>query len=87
LHHKCHPDGLSEKEAINICYETWGDVKPLFHFSESRSEDKIRAHADYPSFLPETYGLNFDLDFEFKMKEKAIRLCEENFLRKELICT
>lgn len=86
LHHKCHPDGLLEKEAVKICHETWGDTKPLFHFSESKSEKQIRAHADYPTFLPETYGFDFDLDFEFKMKEKAIKLCEDNFLRKELIC-
>lgn len=86
LHHKCHPDGLSEKEAILICHETWGDTKPLFHFSESKSEKQIRAHADYPTFLPETYGLSFDLDFEFKMKEKAIQFCEDNFIMKEPIC-
>lgn len=72
LHHKCHPDGLSEEQAIRICYETWNGVKPLFHYSESKDEKSVRSHADYPSMRPETYGLDFDLDFEFKMKDKAI---------------
>lgn len=76
LHHKCHPDGLSEMEAIKLCHETWGEFKPLFHLSESRDEKQIRAHSDYPTKEPETYGLDFDLDFEFKMKDKAINFFE-----------
>ena len=76
LHHKCHPDGLSEGEAIALCHSTWGGVNPLFHYSESREGANPRAHADYPSEKPETYGLNFDLDFEFKEKDRAIALYE-----------
>lgn len=76
LHHRCHPDGLSEGEAVRLCHETWGGVKPLFHYSESKDEKNPRAHADLPSKKPETYGLEFDLDFEFKMKDKAIALYE-----------
>lgn len=80
LHHKCHPDGLDERQAVGMCYETWGGFKPLFHFSESKDEKNIRAHSDYPSFLPNNYGLEFDLDFEFKMKEKAIEFLENNLI-------
>jgi UV DNA damage endonuclease len=80
LHHRCHPDGLTEQEAIIMCHKTWGDFKPLFHFSESKDQKNIRAHSDYPSFVPETYGLDFDLDFEFKMKEKAIEFYESKIL-------
>jgi UV DNA damage endonuclease len=72
LHHKCHPDGLSEKEAISMCHSSWRDSTPLFHFSESRDESNLKAHADYPSLIIDRYGLDFDLDFEFKMKDKAI---------------
>lgn len=72
LHHKCHPDGLTEEEAFSLCYETWGDFRPTFHYSESRNEKQIRAHADYPSSKPNTYQKEFDIDMEFKMKEKAI---------------
>jgi UV DNA damage endonuclease len=76
LHHKCHPDGLSEGDALALCHASWGETVPLFHYSESREGDNPRAHADYPSFYPETYDLDFDLDFEFKMKDKAISLHE-----------
>jgi UV DNA damage endonuclease len=72
LHHKCHPDNLTEEEAFNICYETWGNYRPIFHYSESRSEKQIRAHADYPENKPNTYGKSFDVDIELKMKEKAV---------------
>lgn len=71
LHHKCHPDGVPEGEALGMCYSTW-DKTPLFHLSESRDDKNPRAHADYPSLKPETYGLDFDLDFEYKMKDLAI---------------
>jgi UV DNA damage endonuclease len=73
LHYKCHPDGLSEEDAFALCKETWGDYRPLFHYSESREGKNPRAHADYSVARYNVYGnLGFDLDFEFKMKEKAI---------------
>lgn len=78
LHHKCHPDGLSEGDALALCHGTWGETRPLFHYSESKPGTNPRAHADYPSEKPETYGLDFDLDFEFKMKDRAIELHESN---------
>ena len=73
LHHKCHPDGLDEEFALKSCYETWCGRKPLFHYSESREGNNIRAHADYPQCKFNNYGLDFDVDFEFKMKDKAIK--------------
>lgn len=76
LHHKCHPDGLSEGDALVLCHSTWGSVTPLFHYSESREGANPRAHADYPSEKPANYGLEFDLDYEFKMKDRAIALHE-----------
>lgn len=76
LHHKCHPDGTPEGEALAMCHATWGSVNPLFHYSESREGDNPRAHADYPSKKPDFYGLDFDLDFEFKMKDRAIAFYE-----------
>lgn len=76
LHNKCHPDGLSEEQALRVCYDSWGSYRPLFHYSESRDESNPRAHADYPESSPEMYGLDFDIDFEFKMKNKAVELFE-----------
>lgn len=72
LHHACHPDGLSEEEAIRACYSTWGDYKPLFHYSESRPGNNPRAHADYAVNSFNTYNLDFDVDMELKMKDFAI---------------
>lgn len=72
LHHACHPDGISEEQAIRSCYATWGGYKPLFHYSESRPGNNPRAHADYAHKNINTYNLDFDLDFELKMKDKAI---------------
>jgi UV DNA damage endonuclease len=72
LHHKCHPDGITEEEAIRACYETWGGYRPLFHYSESRPGNNPRAHADYATNTFNTYGLDFDLDLELKMKDYAI---------------
>jgi UV DNA damage endonuclease len=72
LHYRCHPDNLTEPEAINMCYDTW-QTKPLFHYSESRQGNNPRAHADYAVNYIDTYGLEFDLDFELKQKDLAIQ--------------
>lgn len=71
LHHKCHSNGLTEREAINMCYDTW-QTRPLFHYSESRIGNNPRAHADYPENTFDTYGLEFDVDMELKAKDLAI---------------
>lgn len=76
LHHKCHSNNLTEFEAINMCYDTW-QTKPLFHYSESRPGNNPRAHADYAEQPFETYGLDFDVDMELKMKDKAIESYRE----------
>jgi UV DNA damage endonuclease len=73
LHHKCHPDNLPEQDAVNMCWETW-QTKPLFHYSESAPGNNPRKHADYAENSFETYGLEFDIDMELKMKDKAIQM-------------
>jgi UV DNA damage endonuclease len=79
LHHKCHPDNLNEKDAVLACHETWKEHKPLFHYSESREGRNPRAHADYPSAKFDRYDLDFDIDFEFKMKCRSIKKFQELF--------
>lgn len=79
LHHSCHPDFMTEQEAIEECYMTWGGYKPLFHYSESREGNNPRAHADYAVNPIETYGLEFDLDYEFKAKDYAIEKHSQSF--------
>jgi UV DNA damage endonuclease len=72
LHHKCHPNGLDEKTAIKMCYDTWCGYKPIFHYSESKEGNNPRAHADYAENIFDVHDLQFDLDFELKMKDYAI---------------
>ena len=76
LHHKCHPNNLTEVEAINMCYDTW-QTKPLFHYSESRPGNNPRAHNDYAYNKFETYGLEFDVDMELKAKDLALESYQE----------
>jgi UV DNA damage endonuclease len=77
LHDKCNPSvGLTEQQAFELSLSTWPkDIVPLFHFSESLVGNNPRAHADFPTFVPEIYS-NYEkdlhLDFEFKHKELAI---------------
>jgi UV DNA damage endonuclease len=80
LHHKCHPDGLSEEIAIHRCYETWltaGCKIPLFHYSESREGNNPRAHAEFALNKFDNYNLEFNIDFELKAKCLAIKKYEE----------
>jgi UV DNA damage endonuclease len=80
LHHKCHPDNLTEESAIHRCHETWltiGNNRPLFHYSESAPGNNPRKHADYATQPINTYGLEFDLDFEIKQKDLAIAHYQE----------
>lgn len=79
LHHKCNPNGLDEETAIKRCHETWGGYTPLFHYSESRPGNNPRAHADYAENDFNTYGLDFDVDFELKCKDNAIKQWESKY--------
>lgn len=76
LHHKCHPNNLTEYDAIHLCHNTW-KTKPLFHYSESREGNNPRAHSDYAVDPINTYNLEFDLDFEIKQKCLAIKKYQE----------
>jgi UV DNA damage endonuclease len=76
LHHKCHPNNITEREAINMCYDTW-QTRPLFHYSESRPGNNPRAHADYAQNIFDHYGLEFDIDMELKGKDHALEVYEE----------
>ena len=77
LHHKCHSDGLDERTAIKMCYDTWPNNQPLFHYSESAPGNNPRKHADYATNPFDNYGLEFDVDMELKMKDLAIANHEE----------
>jgi len=86
LHHKCNPDNMDEQEALECCYLTWGEYKPLFHYSESREGNNPRAHADYAENPFDNYGLEFDVDMELKMKDYAIEHHEKIYSEETLEC-
>lgn len=78
LHNQCNPSHLDEKQAIELCLSTWpDDIPAITHYSDSKKiyEDasaKEVAHTDWIWGEVETYGLNFDIEFEVKMKDKAL---------------
>ena len=77
-HHKFCTGGMSEQEALEMALSTWGGIKPVTHYSESRrdeQEDKtirVQAHSDYVYDKIEMYGNDFDIMVEAKAKELAV---------------
>ncbi|MFD2935239.1 UV DNA damage repair endonuclease UvsE [Spirosoma flavum] len=76
FHHSLNPGQLTEEDAFMTAYNTW-DVRPVFHFSDSRREHedptaRREAHADWLYSPVNTYGKDVDIVFESKMKELAI---------------
>lgn len=85
LHNRCNPSRYSEEEALALCLSTWPEKIPaITHYSDSKKlyEDessKEVAHTDWVWGKVETYGLNFDIEFEVKMKDLALlKFLEEN---------
>jgi len=73
-----HPGGQTEQEALELALSTWGDIKPVVHYAESRSVEhnnpkiKPQAHSDYVIAEFDDYGHNFDVMIEAKHKELAL---------------
>ena len=74
-HHKFCDGGQDEEEALLTACMTWGDVKPVVHYSQSRSveqnDPKIRDNAHSDSYWTpiNLYGLDLDVMLECKHKE------------------
>ena len=79
LHDKCNPSQFLPFDGdyfypMEECAKTWGNVKPLFHYSESHPEKtNPRSHADMPTDCPASGS--YDWDIELKSKDAAIRAC------------
>jgi len=77
-HHKFQTGDMTEQKALEMAIKTWGDIKPVVHYSESRCEEqqdeKIRpqAHSDYVINKINTYGYDIDVMVEAKAKELAV---------------
>ena len=70
LHHKMLNHNVSEIDAFHSAYETWGDIIPIFHYSEGK--DNGRAHRDMAEGLPLDFGKEVYFDVELKSKDIAI---------------
>ena len=85
-HHTFCTGGIDQEEALLTAAMTWGDVKPVVHYSESRSREKqdpkIRANAHSDMIVDEiqTYGLDVDIMIEAKMKELALLNYRRSYL-------
>jgi len=83
-HHMLHPGGQSEQEALELALSTWGDVKPVVHYAESRAIEhdnpkiKPQAHSDLVYNTLNSYGNVFDIMIEAKHKELALLRYREN---------
>ena len=77
-HHTFCTGGLSQLDAVELALSTWGDVRPVVHYSQSRSvehnDPKIRAHAHSDSYWTpiDTFGLEMDVMLECKHKELGL---------------
>ena len=76
-HHSLHNDGMSSADALAIAVSTWGNVKPVVHYSQSRSvEQNIKcpatAHSDSYWETMDTCGHDVDVMLEAKFKEIAL---------------
>ena len=78
-HHKFCTGDMSEQEALEMALSTWGDIKPVTHYSESRRDEqedmriRVQAHSDYVYDKIEMYGNDFDIMIEAKAKELAVK--------------
>jgi UV DNA damage endonuclease len=79
LHNECNPpENICEEASLRVCLSTWPvDIPAITHYSDSKRlfEDSLAkevAHSDWVWRGPETYNLLFDIEFEVKMKEKAL---------------
>ena len=77
-HHTFCDGGQSEREALELAISTWNGIKPVVHYSESRSLEqkdptiKPQAHSDYVYNYINTYGHDIDIMIEAKEKELAL---------------
>ena len=76
---------MSAMDSFRLARDTWGDIRPIVHFSSSRRlyEDagaKEQAHADYLyDEIPFEVLETADVMVEAKMKEKAVLQYKQKF--------
>ena len=82
-HHRFCTGDMTEQEALELAMSSWGDIKPVVHYSESKTlEDetaKPQAHSDYIYSKIDTYGHDLDIVVEAKAKELTVLNYLSNF--------
>ena len=77
-HHKFCDGGQDEEEALLTACTTWGDIRPVVHYSQSRSvehnDPKIRSNAHSDSYWTPINLYDLDLDVMLECKHKEIGL-------------
>lgn len=76
-HHKFRGSDQTEQEALELAIDTWGNIVPTCHYSESaclkEGKQKVHnAHSDYIYDKIENYNHRLDIVIEAKAKEKAL---------------
>ena len=77
-HHTFCTGNLSAEDAIGLAVKTWGDVKPVIHYSQSRAVEHndtsimAKAHSDSYWAPVNTYGHDVDVMLECKHKELGL---------------
>ena len=87
-HHKFRSSELSEKDALELAVQTWGDVIPTCHYSESARDKEgkkkvANAHSDYIYDRIENYGHRLDIVIEAKAKEKALMKYRKEWMNED----
>lgn len=88
-HHRCGNTygNLNPEQACELARTTWGNYKPLFHFSNGKKSPSDRAHSDYVYELhEELFKHPTDVDFEFKLKEQSINAYLEKYAIHNTAC-
>ena len=77
-HHKFCTGGIDDEEAMLTAAMTWGNVKPVIHYSQSRAIEhnntRIKANAHSDSYWEPVYTHGLDVDVMLECKHKEIGL-------------
>ena len=86
-HHKFCTGEQDEEEALLTACTTWGDIRPVVHYSQSRSvehnDPKIRDNAHSDSYWTPINLYNLDLDVMLECKHKELGLFKMRALMEE----
>ena len=90
LHHILNPGENSTEEVMEMAFSTWGDIKPITHYSSSKklNEDissKSVAHATYLYEPIPKHPNDFDVMIEAKGKQEALLNYRTKFIQHQII--